>query len=242
MDDFDIELDIMDMMNDDSPVKLKANEVAGFVGSGQPVLRRSGSLTRSTSSPVLTQTTKAMPTLQKPQKLNLQPLKVPNTTVGTSTSMSPAFGDNPFAPKQTMFSISSTASPSTAFCPPKPPASSAPLSTKQDTSQKNQKAPVNMPQNQKHWDSKDSSSPSPQNLVGAQIPPTMNGTKNIYRANSLAASAANAINSSDSASSLNQHSTTHNYRVPAPSAVHQSMYLTNPVQGTGLKRPLGTGR
>ncbi|KAG0326317.1 DNA repair protein rad52 [Dissophora globulifera] len=215
MSEFDnIDMDVLNESIEDSPVKPTAGHVTGPDSTGQAVLRRSGSLTRSTSSPVLLHVTptKATAALQQ--------------------------ANNPWAPKSTAASSSSTG----AMTPVANPfAALNALSSKTRTPTPPFSNPDNSPaalqmaayqQQQRSFASKESSSPP--TVVGQPVVFTNN--KNVFRANSLAAS--NASSGKGIASSSNQSSAGRGYKATTPSTAVQNIFHLNSAQSTGLKRPL----
>ncbi|KAG0264206.1 DNA repair protein rad52 [Mortierella polycephala] len=116
----DFDLDIMDMMADDSPVRVKSagqNFLTNNTSNANrtPPAKLNRTFSRSTSSPSLVQTTltRLSPTAQRFQGQQPVPFKIA-ISVGSSagnsngTSLPITTANNPFAPKQTSSSSSST--------------------------------------------------------------------------------------------------------------------------------------
>lgn len=249
-------------MPDDSPIKGKSGEQPGVT---TPALKRSGTFTRSTSSPVLLQTTptKLFTRLQPPQppqfwhpEQNLLPASSGGQTSTEATNQPPlSFGKNLFAPKSPSLSHALANKAST------PPMSQASSHSTYQGSRQLTGAEAFQAQLQKFQPDKDQAS---SNSFHPTVSHTPNNNKDILRANSLAASMAkpstsgitinnnhgnnlssktNGLSSSASTSS-NQNTTTNattGFRATTPSNAQHCATLTNPHQGTGLKRPLPVG-
>ncbi|KAK3813369.1 MAG: hypothetical protein J3Q66DRAFT_348134 [Benniella sp.] len=266
----DFDFDVADMMPDDSPVKGKSSEQPGAT---TPALKRSGTFTRSTSSPVLLQTTPTKPTTrlqppQPPQFWRHEQKPLPGSSGGqtsTETTKQPvlSFSENPFAPKSPPLSH---ALPSKASTPPIGQANSH--STHQGSRQLTG-VEVFQAQLQKFQPEKDQGSSGSVPTSHPTVSHTANNNKDILRANSLAASMAKPSTSggninnqgnignnqgnisnktnvpSSSASTSFNHNTITNatggFRATTPSNPQHCATLTNPHQGTGLKRPFPVG-
>ncbi|KAF9374725.1 hypothetical protein BGX21_004054, partial [Mortierella sp. AD011] len=258
MSDFDFHMDVMEMMvADDSPVKPATSmptnneESNGSAGAGArpPSLRRSGTFSRSTSSPSIVQTTptKTAPSLipqgeglkqEQTQAQKPVPFRMavpPNDSFSSSSS---ALSSNPFAPKESLssppLSIQNTTSTKLST-----------LSTPhaQDGSHSSRQANnIKHHQNQNLRNDKEIVSPFAARNSNNPQSVTVNGTRNVLRANSMAAAAQN--HATPSLPPTSQNSTAHGHKPGAygSSTAQHSVQLLNPVQGTGLKRPLGMTR
>ncbi|KAI1291467.1 DNA repair protein rad52 [Mortierella claussenii] len=234
--DFDIEMDVMDMMAYDSPVRPKTGTAVAVDGevSGTPTLKRSGTFSRSTSSPSVVQTTptkvatEALP-FQGAQQAQVQalkpvPFRLPKPANGESTTAgnsATAYQNNPFVSRPT-----SATPPSTS-------------STPQSTSASN--SSVILPNPYLRHSQNQSSTPTsvhgpmkPQ-PGASSVKPSLSGNKNVFLANSIAGS------STSSSASSNQHSKAQGFRAgtSTPSTIQHGIHFANSAQGTGLKRPLG---
>ncbi|KAF9951372.1 hypothetical protein BGZ65_005984 [Modicella reniformis] len=182
-------------MPDDSPVRVKPGEQPDLQ---IPILKQSGTFTRSTSSPILLQTTPTKPTAkppQLPQPLQLRrseeqtslplPSRILTPTDGAIKSF-PSHKENPFA----LRSVSPTKISPTSFNIRTNKAPAPPIA---DEAQKQKTQP-------------DKNQPSSSNFypVGA------NNNRDILRANSLAASLAKSSNNSSSSNNNNDNNSNNN--------------------------------
>ncbi|KAG9070681.1 DNA repair protein rad52 [Linnemannia hyalina] len=235
MKDFDnIDLDVADMMNDDSPVKPKAttpdfasvSSTTSGNNSGFPSTpKRSGSFGRSTSSPTLVQTTPTKPTAQDMQRTHGPPPAAPFRATTPFAGLN-ALKNAAYTPK--------SSSPSTGTATtPQGSASHSNQGGANSTSQNQQNGANNSSRATTPLSSHSGSSASRNPTGAAKTAPV-----NVLRANSLAAANGqhrnnNTNNGSNNAASGFRASTGHN-----PGAQSYNVSGSNNYQqGHGLKRP-----
>jgi hypothetical protein len=238
MKDFDnIDLDMGDMMNDDSPVKPRpapsdlAQVTSTTSGSnpGFPATpKRSGSFGRSTSSPSLVQTTPTKITAQEMQRTHGPPPAAPfRATTPLSFAGLNALKKSAYAPRSSSPSTETTSSPQASA------SSSHPGSTPSTS------------QNQQGGANNSSRATTPLNLhSGSNVNRTPTGAvqsastaksvpANVLRANSLAAANGQyGNNSNNNVTNVIRPSTGHN---SGPQS--HNLYGNNNQHGQGLKRP-----
>ncbi|ORZ20035.1 hypothetical protein BCR41DRAFT_34136 [Lobosporangium transversale] len=256
--DFDIEMDTTEIMPEDSPVRMKSGEVS----TGTPVLRRSGSLNRSTSSPSLVQTTPTK-TSTNPQLFQLQgqksvPFNMP-TPISNNANSGPGGqnnqvhqDDNPFVSKQTSLttaaatkSMSSSSSSILSTPPSSSPRNNVTYHATTSPSSINTRHSQNPQQQQQQQ--RTGSSTKTQGTMSALKTPAANGNRNVFLANSMASSPSAASPPSPSASSYGALSSFkfskaapgQKTATTTPSANQHDIQFSKVAQGTGLKRPLG---
>ncbi|KAF9146332.1 DNA repair protein rad52 [Mortierella sp. GBA39] len=241
MKDFDnIDLDVADMMNDDSPVKPKAttpdfasvSSTTSGNNSGFPSTpKRSGSFGRSTSSPSLVQTTPTKPTAQDIQRTHGPPPAAPFRATTPFAGLN-ALKNAAYTPK--------SSSPSTGTATtPQGSASHNNQGGANSTSQNVQNGANNSSRATTPLSSHSGSSAS-RNPTGAAQPSGAAKTApvNVLRANSLAAANGqhrnnNANNGSNNTASGSRASTGHNSGAQSYNIYGGNNYQ----QGQGLKRP-----
>ncbi|KAG0288128.1 DNA repair protein rad52 [Linnemannia gamsii] len=238
MKDFDnIDLDMGDLMNDDSPVKPKpiTSDLAHFSSTtsgsnpGFPATpKRSGSFGRSTSSPSLVQTTPTKTTTQDMQRTHGPPPPAPfRTTTPLSFAGLNAIKNLAYTPRSSSPSTGTTSSPQASASNINQGSTHSTSQNKQNGSNNGSRATTPL---SAHNGSNVSRTPTgaAQPAGTAKAAPT-----NVLRANSLAAAnGQHGNNSNSNASNVFRPSTGH-------TSGPQSHNINNNInqQGQGLKRP-----
>ncbi|KAF9197554.1 DNA repair protein rad52 [Haplosporangium sp. Z 27] len=254
MSDFDFHVDVMDMMTvDDSPVKPRTSTPGTDEGSNDvvsatpPSLRRSGTFSRSTSSPSVVQTTptKSTPpvtTQRREQRQKQEQVKLPSQSVSQrlaqfkmTTTPSKQSGSTPPTPNNNPFALKENIPSSSTKAP-----ASSPFQAHHGLFSNRQTSSAKQPQNQPYKHGNDASSAfnsalssnSPHNV-------TVSNGKNVLRANSMAAAALSNISPSAPQNNQSRVTSGHKQGTTNSSTTQHNVHLLNPVQGSGLKRPFG---
>lgn len=241
MKDFDnIDLDMGDMMNDDSPVKPKgttpdfasvSSTASGNNSEFPSTPKRSGSFGRSTSSPSLVQTTPTKTTAQDMQRTHGPPPAAPFRATTPFAGLN-AFKNAAYTPRSSSPSTGTTSTPQGSASHNSQEGANSTSQNQQNGANSSSRATTPLSSHSGSSASRNSTSAA-QSAGAAKTAPA-----NVLRANSLAAANGqhgnnNTNNGSSNAASGFRASTGHNSGAQS----YNNYGSNNNQQGQGLKRP-----